>query len=512
MTAIAALIGAASGAAAGIAAQPAAPQATVAPAIPGDFADPSLIRAGSEYWAVATSGSWAPVFPIMHSRDLVSWSQAGAVFDRPPAWTDGSYWAPQLVAHDNRFLLYYAAHHRGGHQCVAVAVARAPVGPYHDRGPLRCGRRGSIDPMLFVDPAGASYLLWKQMGRGAPLWIQRTTPNGTALTGRATRILAPDRPWERGVTENPYLVFHDGQYVLFYSGGTCCRLPCSYAIGVARAPSPIGPYTKDPANPIVHGDQTWRCPGGASAFDDASGMQRLVYHAHQRSAEYLGRQALLATYTWGPDGWPVVAPPTASTASTPPAAQPASSDPQPGYVEDFAGPALAPGWLWPFDRRPRFRLIRGELRLVDGVPGDELASFVGLQPRMQSYTAMVAVDRNAVTPGALAGVAIDGGVTSTVGVGVRDNKVIVWQHSSRGDRRLVHQVIPSWPTLWLRVRVTDGSGLSLSLSPDGATWTGIGTRGIALPEPPNDQVVLLTVSGRRGAAARFSHVRLIPGS
>ena len=41
------------------------------PVIPGNVADPSVVRADGVYWAAATSGRWAPVFPIFRSRDLV---------------------------------------------------------------------------------------------------------------------------------------------------------------------------------------------------------------------------------------------------------------------------------------------------------------------------------------------------------------------------------------------------------------------------------------------------------
>src|SRR5688500_9028591 len=57
------------------------------PVIPGDVPDPSVIRAGDEYWATGTSSEWAPHFPLFRSRDLVTWEQAGAVFQSPPAWT-----------------------------------------------------------------------------------------------------------------------------------------------------------------------------------------------------------------------------------------------------------------------------------------------------------------------------------------------------------------------------------------------------------------------------------------
>ena len=47
-----------------------------------------------------------------------------------------------------------------------------------------------------------------------------------------------------------------------------CRPPCSYAVGVAKAPGPLGPYVKDAANPIMGSGPVWKCPGHGSTVDD----------------------------------------------------------------------------------------------------------------------------------------------------------------------------------------------------------------------------------------------------
>jgi beta-xylosidase len=64
------------------------------PVLPGDYPDPSVIRIGNDYWATATTSQWAPVYPILHSTDMVHWKTDGAVFAEPPAWSETNYWAP----------------------------------------------------------------------------------------------------------------------------------------------------------------------------------------------------------------------------------------------------------------------------------------------------------------------------------------------------------------------------------------------------------------------------------
>ena len=38
-------------------------------AIPGDFADPTIIRIGKTYYAAGTSSEWAPHFPLFKSNN-----------------------------------------------------------------------------------------------------------------------------------------------------------------------------------------------------------------------------------------------------------------------------------------------------------------------------------------------------------------------------------------------------------------------------------------------------------
>ncbi len=50
------------------------------PVLRGDFADPSVVRVGEDYYATATSSEWAPLYPILHSTNLVDRKIIGHVF------------------------------------------------------------------------------------------------------------------------------------------------------------------------------------------------------------------------------------------------------------------------------------------------------------------------------------------------------------------------------------------------------------------------------------------------
>ena len=95
-------------------------------------------------------------------------------------------------------------------------------------------------------------------------------------------------------------------WYLLYSGAACCGKQCNYAIGVARARSPLGPYRKPRDNPLVRANRAWRCPGHVGAVRDARGDLLLLYHAYPaRGFGYVGRQALLDRVRFK-RGWPVV--------------------------------------------------------------------------------------------------------------------------------------------------------------------------------------------------------------
>ena len=167
------------------------------PVIAGEFPDPSVIRVGDDYYATATAAGWAPLFSIAQSKDLLHWTFVGAVFNERPAWSASSYWAPELVQHNDEFYVYYTARKKDGPLCVAVATAKRPTGPYTDRGPLVCQVDGSIDAAHFVDRDGTRYLLWKEDGNSrrvrSVIWIQRLAADGISLQGAAPRG-DPQRP------------------------------------------------------------------------------------------------------------------------------------------------------------------------------------------------------------------------------------------------------------------------------------------------------------------------------
>src|ERR671933_910242 len=277
------------------------------PVIRGDYPDPTVLRARGAFYASATSGSWAPLLPLFRSTDLVSWRRVGALLPRPPAWAVGRFWAPELAARSGRYVAYFSASRRGGPPCIGVLTAARPQGPWRDRGRAVCPPGGAIDAAPVRDRDGSPWLLWKALGPGGAIRAQRTDAGGLHVRGPAVTLIPPDRSWEQGTTEGPTLVAHGGLLYLFYAGGHCCRPPCTYAEGVARAPSLAGPWHKAPANPILRSGSAFRCPGHGTLLDLGERGLFLLHHAYVAGdIAQARRQPVLTPIAFGPDGWPVV--------------------------------------------------------------------------------------------------------------------------------------------------------------------------------------------------------------
>ena len=58
-------------------------QAFTNPILAGYYADPSICRAGDDFYLINSSFAFYPGIPIFHSKDLLNWKQIGYALDRP---------------------------------------------------------------------------------------------------------------------------------------------------------------------------------------------------------------------------------------------------------------------------------------------------------------------------------------------------------------------------------------------------------------------------------------------
>lgn len=254
-----------------------------------DFPDPDVMRAeDGTYYAFATIAMGHNI-QAASSKDLINWAYLDDALPAVPPWAlKGDTWAPDVTpAPDgNGYLMYFVAHSRKGHQCIGVAQAESPAGPYASdaEAPLICqaSEGGSIDPASFRDVDGKDYLLWKNDGNslGLPTWlyIQELSQDGLNLVGDPVKLITTSLPWEGELVEAPTLFYKDNRYFLFYSASA--YYDERYAVGVALSDQLLGPYEKQKEPFLSSGmaDSGWVGPGGQDVIIGPDGETYLAFH------------------------------------------------------------------------------------------------------------------------------------------------------------------------------------------------------------------------------------------
>ena len=315
---------------------------TFVPVFRHDFPDAFVLPHGSEFIAYSTNNG--PNVPMAVSSDLVHWSFVGDASgherDALPklgSWAkEGFTWAPEVLQLGDKYLLYYtASDRRKNAQCIGVAEASDPLGPFVDTRPepivCQTGLGGSIDADAFRDSGGRLYLYFKNDGNRVhartSLWGQPLAPDGLSVTGQPVELVRDDQAWEQWVVEAPTMVRSPAGYELFFSGGFFGWNPeegglSPYGMGYASCAGPLGPCTAAKENPILHSfdDRHAGClsgPGHQSVF--AAGERSFIsFHAwaadsHCRKAGD-SRYLYIAPLFWR-DGKPVLGPSVREQAS-----------------------------------------------------------------------------------------------------------------------------------------------------------------------------------------------------
>jgi beta-xylosidase len=388
-----------------------------------------------------------------------------------------------------------------------------------------CQDAGSIDAAAIRDENGRRYLVWKEDGNSrklpTPLWAQPLSDDGLKLIGEKREILRNEAAWEAHLVEGPYILRRDDLFYMFYSADACCGRRCNYKLGVARARQLLGPWERETDNPILAGNEQWKCPGHGTVVQDPAGRTFLLYHAYHASTfEFVGRQGLLDEVTWNANGWPAInggKGPSGSAPSPSAAAQQRGS----GVIEDgFDKQPLDPRWQWPWDQvsAPVVEPGRdGWLRLATGTA----ASAVAARPtRSASYSATTVIDVASIARDARAGLAAFGNRDNLLAVTVERGDqtasgtplTVVVSQTQKGERRVLATTqLPATALLHLRLSAKDRTQFDFAVSADGKTWKAVGGgEGGYLPPWDLAVRVALFVSGQPSSSARFGLFKLEP--
>jgi xylan 1,4-beta-xylosidase len=411
------------------------------------------------------------------------------------------------------FVYFSAKNAKTNNMCLGVGTAKDPMGPYKDHGPLVCEGPGSIDAMPVVDESGEKYLLWKEDGNSqqkpTPIHIQKLDSTGTKLVGEKMDTIVNDAPWESQLVEGPFVMKRGDFWYMFYSGNACCGLQCNYALGVARAKQLTGPWEKNPKNPILKGNDVWKCPGHGSIVQDDKGHDVLVYHAyHAKDSVYVGRQAMADIVVWGEDGWPTINEGRGPSTHANGLLGARLKNEEHRFTEKFDTPKLAASWQWPRQMNPRFVTGKGELVLRGEKKKDPFATVIGHSTTLGDYTASVDV-KVAELKGATAGLAAYGESGNSIGANVIGKDVVLIQRIGGKDTELARWLLPNdAETVTLRLQATGGQRFRFSLK-SGTDDRVLGSEVSGEKLPPWDLGIRVALTASNGDA-RFSNFTIEP--
>jgi hypothetical protein len=208
---------------------------------------------------------------------------------------------------------------------VVVAVADTPAGPFVGADePILPDQGFSIDANPFIDPVdGNGYLFFAtdyehDQPAGTGLCVVPLAQNMTEPADDVRTVLRASAPWqiyekdrnykgrlwsEWNCVEGPAVVFHQGKYYCFYSGGAWHGT--EYGVEAATAEHPLGPWCDDRAlnGPSVLKGIPGKVigPGHCSVVIGPDGHRRfMVYHAWNLA--HTLRRMCIDPIVWTKDG------------------------------------------------------------------------------------------------------------------------------------------------------------------------------------------------------------------
>lgn len=281
------------------------------PILKGFCPDPSIVRAGEDYYIANSTFEWWPGVKLFHSRDLKNWEQIASPLRRESQLnmlgdpTSGGVWAPCLSYDGKRFFLTYTdvktKKGRFYNTHNYVVWTEDIEGDWSD--PVYLNSVG-FDPSLFHDVDGRKYLINMVNGFKGIL-VQELNPDTMTLIGESKKVYNGSGI---GCLEGPHM-YHIGEwyYLLAAEGGT----GYDHCVTLARSKSIWGPFETAPNNPILtsdraDGDALQKC-GHGDITDTPDGEWYLVHLCSRplKGSRWctLGRETAIQKLKLKDDGW-----------------------------------------------------------------------------------------------------------------------------------------------------------------------------------------------------------------
>jgi len=266
------------------------------------LADPTIFYSNGVYFLYGTEPTPEKGFPVLTSTDLNVWhtsqktTNGYALLKGAKTFGTTGFWAPQVVAYKNTYYMLYTANEH-----IAIAESNSAYGPFTQKktGALP-GNTKQIDPFLFFDEDGRKYLYHVRLGGGNTIYVAEFKDDFSGIKEETLKkCISADGGWEDTkriaappIAEGPTVIKHKGTYYLFYSCNDFRNI--DYAVGYATSQSPLGPWAKNPKNPIIDRSKIGRNgTGHGDVFKDGKGNLNYVFHSHSTESDVLPRRTFI---------------------------------------------------------------------------------------------------------------------------------------------------------------------------------------------------------------------------
>ena len=315
------------------------------PIIYADYSDPDVIRVGDNFYMTASSFTYVPGLPILHSKDLVNWELINyAVLKLPERYNKPVHgcgvWAPSIRYHDGKFWIYF------GDPDIGIFMTNTDdiYGEWNDLVLVKEGR-GLIDTCPLWDDDGKAYIVHayanSRCGIKSKLAVCEMTPDGTKAISEDTIVF--DGTVSHPTLEGPKFYKRDGYYYIMAPAG---GVPTGWEV-VFRSKNVYGPYEDRIVLRQGKSDINGPHQGGWVELENGEN-----WFIHFQDVEVCGRIIHLQPVTWI-DGWPAMGENIDSGLCGQPVREHKKPNVGKNYPrtaiatsDDFKGDKLALQWQW----------------------------------------------------------------------------------------------------------------------------------------------------------------------
>lgn len=265
-----------------------------------NIGDPQILLYEDKYYQYATynDGVTKGIYCWV-SDDLENWSDKILCLDasKDEHWGYTSFWAPEVIYHNGKFVMSYSAKSKAHDSFrIEVAVSDSPIGPFVDvhGGPMFDFGYAAIDGSFLVCEEG-NFLYYSRDCceniidgvKTSQIYCIRMNESLTEVVGEPKLVCTPHLDFELKSmelkkkvphiwNEGPCVYKKGDTYIMNFSTNYYASL--DYAIGVATAKHPLGPWVKSANNPVLSRNEEFFGAGHNAFFFNKDNELMTSFH------------------------------------------------------------------------------------------------------------------------------------------------------------------------------------------------------------------------------------------